>query len=150
MPIELDPIDSSPSGYYATLADLYAVAGERNIIDYSDLSGAGTLDAERVQRAFDDADAAVNIALKRNGIAYPVASTAEFFELLTEGAARIATAWLYRARGNRDVPVEGQEGSEYYAKMGGWNKEANRLLGQYVGHRRQTLATDTNKQYAIG
>jgi phage gp36-like protein len=150
MPIELDPVNASPAGHYADLQDLYDVAGERNVLDYSDLDGDVTLDTARIQTALDDADRNINVALKMAGLAQPVASTADFFDLLRESAAYMAVAWLYTGRGQRDVSADEQSQADYKSKAAGWAKVSQGLLAKYITHRRQQLSTATNMQFSIG
>lgn len=142
MAIDVDPITpADPAGYYADLSDLYAVGGTANVKTYSDLDGTGTLDEARAQKALDRADSVVNAYLRRNGQTSPAATDDDDFDLLTEAASRLAVRWLYISRGNMDVPAEGdQQNGEYYAKLGGWKKEAYQFLRDFVMGKRRDIS----------
>ena len=130
MPVTLTPITpSAVTGYYADESDLYAVAGERNVIVYSNIDGSTTTaDTTREQRALDWGDAKVNSYLASNGIASPIADTNPHFALLTEAAARYAVKWLYNSRGSRDSD-ESPEGPD---KAWKWEKQADAALACFA------------------
>lgn len=129
-------------GYYASLSDLYAIAGEMNVQTYSALDGGSTLDEDRVQAALDQTDTEINAYLIGAGVESPAQESETLFMLLTQSSARLAACWLYRSRGNRDVPADGSaESGEYYAKLGGWRKEAYGLMSRYILNKRQAIST---------
>jgi hypothetical protein len=85
------------SGRYATQLDLESLFGRTTIAGWSQFDGSAVADVARIQRALDCADAAIDDFFRDGPYSIPLAATASK-ATITNWAATLAGAWLYRSR----------------------------------------------------
>src|SRR5207302_263858 len=105
---------TSVAGAYATLSDLRLEFGTANIKAWSDTEGTGTENDQRIQRAFDNADAEIiREFIDIGGYATPLVPIGNDVFTVRHWACVLAGCWLYFLRGTQDDNAEGDR----YARL---------------------------------
>lgn len=114
---------SATAGYYADQDDIENRIGTTALRVLSNLDNTTTsIDSDRVALALADADAQIDLVLRRNGYVVPVDSSSPDFSKLNDPAAHLAAVWLHDRR-------EWREESPFAEARAGWEKRAtDRLL----------------------
>ena len=131
-------------GRYIVKSDVEDQFGIDNVIVWSDLSGTGSVDDNRINRAIDYAEDRIDDWFRGGRYAIPFVFSAGIPQTVKFWASVYAGAWLYRSRGIRDEDagerinvLEKGEGG-----VGGVDGE----IREYMANIRQLNAASTRSQ----
>lgn len=88
-------------GSYISQSDIEDIYGQENVAQWSNLTGANTVDTGRVTSAISWAEAKVENKFRNSRYSVPFVSTGTYDEQLIDWCAAYAGYWLYRARKTR-------------------------------------------------
>lgn len=117
--VNLNPAVADVNGQYSSLQDLYDEFGDKNIIQWSNLSNTvATVDTNRVQRALNYADSEINGTFMMGPYTEPL-TPAVVGPTVRYWGAVIAGVKLYNARGQLDYMETGDGNRKPYNKYAG-------------------------------
>lgn len=90
------------AGRYIAQSDVEDLFGVENVADWSDLSGSGIADTNRIDRSIDYAEDRIDDHFRQGRYAIPFQFTAGIPQTVKFWAGAYAGQWLYMSRGLRD------------------------------------------------
>lgn len=115
---------------YCTTSDLQRLFGAANVTAWSDLSGSGEMDADRIDAAIAYADAYLNDRFGGSRYAVPLVGSGGALVQVVDLAARLAGAWLYESRAGAGPTVAGA--GDWSDELAGHRRYVERQINRYL------------------